>query len=63
MYSNITAHNILIVGVTETTNVPDAQGVYSRRLEITDNKGDVMTLTLFAKTQSALEIKELSDVE
>ena len=63
MYTNITAHQILLVELLPVTDVPDAQGVYSRRLQVTDSKGDVLTLTLFSKTQTALELQEPADVE
>ena len=63
MYTNIATHQILAVELLPISEVPDTQGVYSRRLQITDTKGDVLTLTLFAKTQTALEIQEQADVE
>ena len=63
MYTNISAHQILAVELLPVTHVPDSQGIYWRRLQITDTKGDVLTLTLFAKTQTALEIQESADVQ
>ena len=63
MFTNIMTHQVLAVELKPTTEMPDSQGVYSRRLEITDTKGDVMALTLFAKTQTALEIQGAINVD
>jgi hypothetical protein len=63
MYTNITNHQVLHLNLSPIGQVPNSLDYYSRSLEVTDTKGDVMTITLFAKDPTQLEIQERADVK
>jgi len=55
----ISLHRVKSVELTETNAVPSSSGIFWRRkLTVTDDKGNITQITLFADTEEPLEIEE-----
>ena len=55
----IVLHRVKLVELTETNAVPSSSGLFWRRkLTVTDNKGNITEISLFADTEEPLELKE-----
>ena len=55
----IVLHRVKSVELTETNAVPSSGGLFWRRkLTVTDDKGNITEISLFADTEEPLELKE-----
>ena len=55
----ISLHRVKSVELTETNAVGSSSGLFWRRkLTVTDDKGNITQITLFADTEEPLEIEE-----